>query len=632
MDSSSSSDLDNTNSILYKMYAYSKQGILKIKNNLDVIYGTNSEQKKLNMNLLYKHISRFFDELVLESDKDKNAIIKNIENLLSEKEILETELNTHIVIKSQNNDMPLIALQINIETALQDYRNIKLEYMNELHKLQEEEKQLCEILNMKPKYSEFKATPCIAQLECIKDYLVDLKNTKNKRWATFLKQKSNVESIFRALGDIPILQFDKMVLGDPNQFQLSGSNMHALQQLLNRLNDQVENQKCIAMELRTKLNSLWDLLKIDMSYRVNFVNSKKGYDKNVIDQLKMEISKCEKLKKKNIALCIENLRGEINYLWNKCYFGEKQKKECHVYFMEKSINKEYNEYLIELLEIEVDQLKKFYADNSSIYYLIEERNHLWKKMLMIQKLTNDPTRYWQNRGGQLLKEEKERKIIQKELPRVEQELKSLLHSFEEQNGKSFLYYDEKLIHFIDNQWDEMKSSREFLQPTKTGVKPQTPLLTTPCSRKNIVTQTKNQTCRFTTNGNKSYSARQFVERNNAMTIPRRELTHQNNNAGTLVQLTSTPFNNPKLTSTPQSPTFDENGLAGSYKAFQKHQKFKKRLLFTSELREQNTKQPQRPLMETPIKRSQIPISTKSKTTPNTRYFTPSIKTLKNNVN
>lgn len=32
---------------------------------------------------------------------------------------------------------------------------------------------------------------------------------------------------------------------------------------------------------------------------------------------------------------------------------------------------------------------------------------------MMQEQANDPGRLWQNRGGQLLKEEKERKVIQK---------------------------------------------------------------------------------------------------------------------------------------------------------------------------------------------------------------------------
>lgn len=50
---------------------------------------------------------------------------------------------------------------------------------------------------------------------------------------------------------------------------------------------------------------------------------------------------------------------------------------------------------------------------SAIYNLIEDRENLWNKMIVMQEQANDPGRLWQNRGGQLLKEEKERKVIQK---------------------------------------------------------------------------------------------------------------------------------------------------------------------------------------------------------------------------
>jgi len=43
-----------------------------------------------------------------------------------------------------------------------------------------------------------------------------------------LEQRAKVESLITALEEIPILQFDKMVLGDPNKFQLSRSNLDEL--------------------------------------------------------------------------------------------------------------------------------------------------------------------------------------------------------------------------------------------------------------------------------------------------------------------------------------------------------------------------------------------------------------------
>jgi len=55
--------------------------------------------------------------------------------------------------------------------------------------------------------------------------------------------------------------------------------------LIKRLEDQTENQKCIAVELRSKLNSLWDRLLIDVTYRENFVSNIKGFGKSVINEV-----------------------------------------------------------------------------------------------------------------------------------------------------------------------------------------------------------------------------------------------------------------------------------------------------------------------------------------------------------
>lgn len=51
---------------------------------------------------------------------------------------------------------------------------------------------------------------------------------------------------------------------------------------------------------------------------------------------------------------------------------------------------------------------KYYFIYSYIYNLIKKRNYLWKKMMK----TLDPVRFSHNRFRQLLKQKKERKIIQ----------------------------------------------------------------------------------------------------------------------------------------------------------------------------------------------------------------------------
>jgi hypothetical protein len=51
--------------------------------------------------------------------------------------------------------------------------------------------------------------------------------------------------------------------------------------------------------------------------------------------------------------------------------------------------------------------------SSVIYNLVSERQGLWDKMLEMESRASDKNRLFQNRGGQLLLEEKERKNIGK---------------------------------------------------------------------------------------------------------------------------------------------------------------------------------------------------------------------------
>lgn len=64
------------------------------------------------------------------------------------------------------------------------------------------------------------------------------------------------------------------------------------------------------------------------------------------------------MKRENIKQFIEKLRDELNDLWDRCHFGEHQRKQCHIYY-----NPEFNEDVMDLLDLEVENTKKFYQEN-----------------------------------------------------------------------------------------------------------------------------------------------------------------------------------------------------------------------------------------------------------------------------
>lgn len=57
--------------------------------------------------------------------------------------------------------------------------------------------------------------------------------------------------------------------------------------------------------------------------------------------------------------------------------------------------------------------------------MIEQRKVLWDRMAALEAKASEPGRY-NNRGGQLLKEERERKTIANKLPKIEAELTELV--------------------------------------------------------------------------------------------------------------------------------------------------------------------------------------------------------------
>lgn len=81
--------------------------------------------------------------------------------------------------------------------------------------------------------------------------------------------------------------------------------------------------------------------------------------------------------------------------------------------------------------------------------LIEKHKKLWIKLLELEKIATGPNRY-NNRGGQLLKEEKERNKLSKNIPIIEQELIVLAENFKSQNGCDFLTYGQTVDEYISN--------------------------------------------------------------------------------------------------------------------------------------------------------------------------------------
>ena len=86
-------------------------------------------------------------------------------------------------------------------------------------------------------------------------------------------------------------------------------------------------------------------------------------------------------------------------------------------------------------------------------------------MIALEGKTSEPGRY-KNRGGQLLKEEKERKSIAKKLPEIEEILKKLLLEYEIEYKRKFTSFGNDVSEIIDLEWQERRLQKEKLMSAR----------------------------------------------------------------------------------------------------------------------------------------------------------------------
>lgn len=95
-------------------------------------------------------------------------------------------------------------------------------------------------------------------------------------------------------------------------------------------------------------------------------------------------------------------------------------------------------------------------------------------MQTLEQKAKDPNRYT-NRGGQLLKEEKERKEISSSLPVIENQLLELSKKFEESGGKSFTVFGEAIETLIQNEWNAIRAQKEVMSSARKTARDNTPV-------------------------------------------------------------------------------------------------------------------------------------------------------------
>ncbi|XP_067999704.1 protein regulator of cytokinesis 1-like isoform X2 [Melanerpes formicivorus] len=415
--------------------------------------GIPEEQRLERTRTAKKHIQELLVEMVKEEEGLKAHLLKSIE-LCQQKlhslckdlqlEPLETEEEGTILEREKS-------LRTRVEVLLKQRRDRK----EELKNLQEQEQDLCDLLCTAPFAIDAKAVPSLEQLDRYRRHLASLAAEKERRQEEFVRSRRQIILLMEELDHTPDTSFEQDVVDeDVEAFCLSTDNLAALQELLRQLEARRALNEAACAELRSRIKMLWERLQVPVEERESSAVHVPGCRARTRKALQLEVERLEELKLQNMKAVIQAARAELADYWDRCRYSQEQKEAFSPYYDE-----DYTETLLELHDTEVVKMKNYYEAHKDLFEAVQKWEQNWNLFLELERKATDPSRFT-NRGGSLLKEEKQRSKLQKVLAKLQDELEKKIQAWQQEHQTAFLVKGQQFMEHVKEQWQLYHQEKE----------------------------------------------------------------------------------------------------------------------------------------------------------------------------
>ncbi|KAI1434343.1 microtubule associated protein-domain-containing protein [Xylaria sp. CBS 124048] len=295
-----------------------------------------------------------------------------------------------------------------------------------------------------------------------------------RRVETVAALSENIIQLWAELGT-PQAQTDGAIVkyyrDAPEQLGLHEEDLLRLQAKRDKLFNEKKAREKRLNDLKEAVEALWEKLGIEESERKAFLNSNRGCGIRQINEFEDELTRLNELKRQNLHLFVEDARYKLQELWDALYFSEDEMLEFTPAFSDV-----YSDALLEAHESELARLEALKEQRAPVLALVERHRSLVQDRDELASSSQDASRLMM-RGqkgekrdpGKLLREEKMRKKIAKELPKVAADLAKLLIQWEDDYGRPFYVHGERYLDSIET--DEPKPAPGPRSKTPAGPPP-----------------------------------------------------------------------------------------------------------------------------------------------------------------
>ncbi|KAM9494331.1 protein regulator of cytokinesis 1b [Clarias gariepinus] len=415
--------------------------------------GIPEEQRLERTNVVKTHIKSLLDMMISEEESLRKRLMTSIETCRKELDKVCMELKLPPYQEERGNTV--LQQEKDIRTCLEVKLKEKGQRMQMLKSLIEEDQDLCDILCLEPFSISASAVPSLEELQSFRQHIAQLTAEKEQRHNKFVELKKKIILCMDDLDQLPETSFEKdIVCEEEDAFCLSKDNIDSLKVLLHQLECRKAENERMCETYREKIRELWDRLNISQEDRDSVDEHMIMSKKRNMEALQAEVKRLEELKRQNIQDLTKAIREEITVFWDKCFYSTDQRRTFLPYY-----DDDFNEELFNSHESEIQHLKQHYEDHKGLFEGVHKWEESWKRFLELEKNATDPTRFT-NRGGNLLKEEKQRSDLLKSLPKLEMKLKGQIEQWEQEQGREFRVQGQKFMQFVSEQWELHRLEKE----------------------------------------------------------------------------------------------------------------------------------------------------------------------------
>ncbi|XP_018026657.1 protein regulator of cytokinesis 1 [Hyalella azteca] len=417
--------------------------------------GLSPTKQYQRLQILCDNFTKVGNDIITYEEEARERLMEEIKSVSNSILVACRDLPTDIHPLSPAKGLVPFELLKTLQEQLQAISDARQERIDARQQLMHKQSVLCELLGEGEMTPEPPPVPSKEELASFQHHIRSLENLKEKRKQEFLQLKRSILRLAVQLEEATQEEAINSFQDDQDEdLCLTDQDLHTLRSKQSDLEFRVSECLVKWQELHDAITQLWTDLDTEESHREAVMLNCALHTPSAIACLEKELKQMKALRLANIGKFMEKLEGQLKELWDACYLHEDQciLPPCEDPATEQDLLN---------LEAEVNKLRSYQQEHADLFLLVSEFEHQFEDLLRLDNLAKDPSRLFQTRGGSLLQEEKQRKKIKAELPRVQGKLWAVYTRYEAADQPSPLVLGQTVPEYIERKWDEHEQARQL---------------------------------------------------------------------------------------------------------------------------------------------------------------------------